>query len=127
MYNEINNTQNTIDSVDIIERIGELEAERQGYQGDLAEWDASDEAKEFKGLQALQEEAGGYSPDWDHGTLLIRDSYFTEYAEDLAYDIGAVDDDMQWPLRHIDWEAAAEELKVDYTSVTFDGEDYWVQ
>lgn len=58
---------------------------------------------------------------------LIRDSYFTEYAEELANEIGAIDAEAGWPTRHIDWDAAARELKYDYTSVTLDGVEYWVR
>lgn len=69
----------------------------------------------------LQEIGDNYEP------TLIRDSYFTTYAEELADDIGAIDRDARWPLNHIDWEAAASELQMDYTSVTLDGIDYWIR
>lgn len=65
--------------------------------------------------------------DWDHGETLIRASYFTEYAEQLADDIGAIDRDAKWPLDHIDWEAAAEALKIDYTESEFDGVTYYMR
>ena len=45
----------------------------------------------------------------------IHVDYFEEYARELAEDIGAVQADADWPLRHIDWAAAAEELKADYS------------
>jgi len=32
--------------------------------------------------------------------------------------------DQRWPLNHIDWEAAAEELRQDYTTFTCDGMTY---
>lgn len=59
------------------------------------------------------------------GVTLIRDSYFENYAQELAEDIGAIGHDLQWPLYHIDWEAAANSLKMDYTLVAFDGVEYW--
>lgn len=37
-----------------------------------------------------------------------------EFAEQLADDLGAVPDDAQWPLNHIDWDSAARELSMDY-------------
>jgi antirestriction protein len=57
--------------------------------------------------------------------ILIADKYFEDYAQDYAEEIGAINDDVKWPNNHIDWEAAAEELQSDYTSVTFDGNEYW--
>src|SRR5690606_4686935 len=44
---------------------------------------------------------------WEHGETLIRDSYFSEYAEELANDMRALneDDQARLPKRHIDWEA----------------------
>lgn len=86
-----------------------------------------DEREELSQLRELAEEASGYAADWEHGEALIRDSYFETYAETLADDIGAIDSNATWPLNHIDWEAAADELKIDYTSVSFGGVDYWVR
>lgn len=81
---------------------------------------------ELAALESLAEQAEG-SPDWSYGETLIRDSYFEDYARELAEDTGAVKSDAEWPLRHIDWEAAAEELREDYFSVDFDGVTYWVR
>jgi hypothetical protein len=85
--------------------------------------------EQFCKLKAFDEAGRNYAADWEFGETCVRDSYFTEYAEELAKDIGAVggDDDAAWPKRHIDWEAAAEELKSDYTSIEFDGVYFWVR
>lgn len=71
-------------------------------------------------------EALAYQGDMYDPTL-IADEYFVKYAEELADDIGAVNSEASWPNNHIDWEAAAEELRVDYSSVTFDGHDYLIR
>ena len=76
-------------------------------------------------LLALQEEAEDYSEDWKHGVTRIRDSYFTEYAMELAEDIGAIDSNAGWPLRWIDCDQAAREMH--YTCVSFVRLDYWVR
>ena len=67
--------------------------------------------------------------DWYHGETLIRDDEFVDHARTFAEDIGAIDGDTQqrWPLYCIDWEAAAKDLQMDYTSVEFLGVDYWVR
>lgn len=94
----------------------------------LDEFDDSDEGQELKALLAFQEEAEGYAPDWNHGATLIRDSYFEDYARQLADDLhGRGVRDAEWPFTCIDWEAAADELKQDYTSAEFDGVTYWVR
>lgn len=86
-----------------------------------------EEIAELKNLQSLADEAEGYAPDWKHGEALIRDSYFETYAQELADDIGAIKADAGWPNNFIDWEAAADALKQDYTSVDFDGVEYWIR
>ncbi len=88
----------------------------------LLEWNPSD-SERIKAIQDLKNEIN--SREWFHGITLIRDNYFAEYAEQLAEDIGAIDPNASWPLNHINWEFAAEELKSDYSSVEFDGETYW--
>lgn len=93
--------------------------------------DKRDEVEEMEGelapIKSMADEAEGYAPDWNYGEALIRDSYFEDYARDLACDIGAVDVNADWPACHIDWEAAADALKMDYTCIDFDGEDYWIR
>lgn len=149
---EITNREDMIDSREIIDRIDYLQDERstlesaveeaqegmdevgpttealKDAQEALKEWDESDEGQELKALKALQNEADGYSEDWRHGSTLIRDTYFTEYAEQLASEVTEYNPNkVSWPFTCIDWEKAADELKQDYTSVDFDGVDYWTR
>lgn len=85
-----------------------------------------DDAEELKTLRALASEAEGYG-DWSHGEALIRDDYFEEYAQQFADDIGAINSDASWPNNCIDWERAARELQMDYTSVDYGGVTYWMR
>lgn len=62
-----------------------------------------------------------------YGATLVRDSYFEDYARELAEDCGLIQRDAHWPNDCIDWERAARELQMDYTSVEFDGVEYWVR
>jgi hypothetical protein len=157
MAREVNNSEDILDSRDIIARLEELREEREsldddrhdaqeahnalsegdiGYEdaGDdlaaarqaLRDWDA-DNGAELKALEDLAKEAEGYAPDWHHGETLIRDSYFKEYAMELAEDLGAIDNNASWPMTCIDWEQAARELQMDYTAVDFDGVTYWIR
>lgn len=79
---------------------------------DYEEWDA---------IRKFKEEAEGYG-DWDYGETFIADSYFEDYARELAEDTsGRAIRDAEWPMNCIDWEAAAEQLKADYTSYELPG------
>ena len=115
---EITNAEDIIDSRDVIERINYLEID----EGSLDEL----EKEELANLRSLAEEAES-SPDWKYGEALIRDSYFQEYAEQLAEDIGAIQKGATWPNNCIDWEEAAEQLQQDYMCVDFDGVKYWIR
>lgn len=120
-----------IDSRDVIERIEHLRQLRQPGPVDLGPEDneqAQDDLfAELAALEKLQEQAEGYCPDWHHGVALIADSYFEQYAQELAEDIGAINRDATWPACHIDWEAAANALKQDYTAVEYGSTTYWVR
>lgn len=137
---EISNSDDVIDSRDVIARIAELEAELEtayeSYVADCAkleqepvafsQWvDSEYDDSELTALQALAEQGESCS-DWRHGATLILDSHFEDYARQLADDLGLIKDDASWPATCIDWEQAARELRQDYSSVSFDGADYWV-
>ena len=124
MAREISKYEDVIDSRDVIARIAELTDLRDDADYGLDE----DEAHELAALETLAAEASGYAADWEYGEALIRDSYFREYAQELAEETGDIDfSKLSWPLTCIDWEQAARELQMDYTSVTFDGVDYWIR
>lgn len=128
----IENTEDLIDSRDIIARIEELETCLQDHTEDPNGGHWSDEdAAELAALQALAEEAE-CAPDWSYGETLIRRSYFVDYTEQLindCYELPKEVNSGQWPYRHmtIDYEAAARELEHDYTSVDFDGVEYLIR
>lgn len=137
MSRDISNTEDTLDSRDIIERIKELESMRDDLEIEDSErgnmdnpiwrdWEESSEAEELKVLLALQSEGEG-SPDWSYGETLIRDSYFEEYAQELAEELDYIKKDVHWPYTCIDWERAAQELQYDYFTIDFDGVDYWIR
>jgi hypothetical protein len=157
----ISNFDDVIDSRDVIERIEELESERQSLvdavdgaqetitdatddtsvlandaeelealgatlteaEGELKDFDESEDGEELKTLKELAEECEGYS-DWADGETLIRDGYFEEYAQDLAEDLGI---NQSWPYSCIDWERAARELQYDYSSVWWGDICYWIR
>jgi hypothetical protein len=120
-YDRLTRGNNIINSRNVIERIAELEAMRDGDE-DLF---TDDETEELAALLELQNDAGG--SEWKHDVALIRDDYFERYAQELAKDIGAMEHLNHWPATCIDWERAAGELQVNYTMVRFAGSDYWTR
>jgi antirestriction protein len=101
----------TMDSRDIDERIEELE-----------DAEDEDEKEELKTLIAFREDVN--SREWKYGIQFIRESYFETFAQELAEDIGAMQDCNSWPATCIDWERAARELQMDYSSAELDGDTY---
>ncbi len=91
------------------------------------QWDNSSEGADLAALKALAAEAEGYASDWHHGEVLIRNSYFKDYAMQLAEDIGALNAEASWPNTCIDWDQAARELQMDYSAVEFYGVTYWIR
>jgi hypothetical protein len=85
---------------------------------ELKEWDESDEAEELKALKAFAEECESNS-EWESGMTLINESYFQDYAKEFAEDLGLISSETKWPATCIDWEQAATELRMDYTSYEF--------
>lgn len=155
---DISNSDDIIDSRDVIARIEELTDERDELQNaideaqeerdgmddeenaqiiDAAEgaistaqnalmvWER-DNGDELKALESLAEEAEGYADDWKYGATLVRDSYWAEYVEEMLKDCGDLPKDIPSYIV-IDWEATADNIRADYTSVSFDGIDYWVR
>lgn len=134
--------QDIIDSRDIQERIDELEGEFEGYLSDLedANPDSEDEIvaedemgrwldeneDEYVSLMAFKEEVEQYTSEWGHGATIIADTYFEDYAEEFAYDIGEIKRDSMM-AQFIDWRRFAEWVQTDYAEITFDGVSYWIR
>lgn len=104
---------NITDTSDLHDRLAELEA---------ADYDqlTDDEAAELAELEAMRDGI----EDWQYGETLIPDGEFTDYARELAADVGDFDPSSRWPYNHIDWQAAADDLRQDYTEYTYLGTTY---
>lgn len=138
----ISNTDDILDSRTIIETLEELKEEAvssfrdededfEGDYDDLPEgWLDEHEPELAEDIRVLEElcEEGRQFADWEYGETLIHDSYFVQYAEDLAHDVvPGMDQTQDWPFCHIDWEAAADSLRIDYSTIDFDGQTYWIR
>ena len=186
MASSIDNSEDIIDSRDVIARIEELESDIEGWNEDIEEEleeisnketeieeleseieilneriedvaemleertnniealrsdivdiedniktvraDIEEAEEELAPLKSLADEAEGYAPDWNYGATLIRDDYFEQYAKQLVQDIGDLPVEIpSYIENNIDWEGVASDIQADYTSVDFDGEEYWIR
>ena len=124
-----------IDVRDIIARVLELRDERDEYNEKMGSPDAWDgvpdgEPEELVMLEGILSELAGYGGDEEfvggwYPAQLIAESYFQEYAQDLAEDCGMVDTTARWPMTCIDWEQAARELQMDYSYILIHDSTYW--
>ena len=125
---EITSSADIIDVRDVIARVEALEATLP--PSDESDGLDNDERLELATLIALLDDLRGnggdeqYQGDW-YPITLIADSYFADYAQELAEECGDLDREMRWPFTCIDWEKAARELQMDYTTTDFDGETFW--
>lgn len=132
MNQEITNNQDILDVRDIIERVEWLESDEAKDSKEYQEKEIEEFEEELKTLMAFLDELKGnggdheWRGDW-YPVTLIADDYFEDYAQELAEDIGDVprDGSLNWPFNHIDWEAAAQALQMDYMEFDFDGQIYW--
>lgn len=132
---DTDNRADVLDVRNLIERIEELrkqrdEAEAEALAGHAGWGYGHAEREELAELESFVEDLRGNGGDheWDGSwfpVTLIRDSYFRDFAEEFAEDIGAINSDAAWPVRYIDWEAAAEALQMDYTAFDYAGVTYW--
>ena len=122
---EITNTADVLDVRDIIARFEFLAA-----GGDVDQDADSEDQRELVVLTELLADLKGNGDDeeWKdawYPLTLVRDSYFEEFAQEEAESLGLIPSDLSWPFTCIDWEAAAEQLRMDYAPVDFDGVEYW--
>lgn len=94
------------------------------------DWDDEDQAR-YDALLEFESDLGHelrYFGDNLEPTMILE-STFDLYAEELASDLGYMSDERtsSWPFNHIDWDAAAAELKHDYSSYEFDGETWLIR
>lgn len=120
-FEVIDNTSDFLDSREIDARIEYLNDEFDDDADSLND----DELQELIDLKSLKEDLEPYSPDWQYGSTLINDSYFTEYAEDLVKDCYGLDNIPDFI--YIDWKRTASEVQIDYSSAEFNGEIFWVR
>ena len=132
-------TDHVLDARDLNERYEELKAELDKLEETLDEAEAPEDIvaaqleldawreeneREFDDLDGLDSEVGGLGRLADNEPILINDSHFAEYAEELCEDCGYISSGFPSWIE-IDWEATADNLKADYASADLGGEMFW--
>lgn len=116
---------------DIETQIQDLDDEDESYDDDLADLECQLEnlKDELTGLEEEAEDIFELRSDCNNyarGDTLINEDYWVEYVQQMAEDIDGIDTS-NWPYNRIDWEAAAEDLRMDYTTITWRGQDFYVR
>jgi len=109
----LNECEDADDQEALADTLNEATAELEDWQSEYQE--------ELDELNALESEVGD---EWMHGATMIDVDDFEEYAQEIAEDVSGMPRDQPWPFNCIDWEAAANELKMDYSSCEYQGTTY---
>ena len=111
MTNKPTNSDDVIDSRDILSYIKDKENDR--------DFELENFIKDFRAEHSDYDKA---LEDLEFGITFIRDSYFEDYMLDYFLQFNQVDEALVW---YIDIEAFARDQQYDYTSIYFEGVEYW--
>ena len=120
------------EEIDMVQgRIDDLDPEDEDYDDELSglECERDNLQDELTGLEEEAEDIFELRDDcnfYARGETLISEDVWDSYVRQLAEDIEGIDLS-QWPYNRIDWDAAANDLLVDYTTITFRGQDFYVR
>ena len=78
------------------------------------------EEAELKVLQDLRDKVGS---EWSDGVTLIPESEFVAYCRELLEDCGDIPKNLPHYIT-IDWDDTADNIKVDYSEIEYDGDTY---
>ena len=88
------------------------------------------ELEEWKTIKTVFIDQFSTNSEWGYGMVFLRDSYMDEdWAENQCKDLGyfgTVKNELpSFIYNNINWQGILEDLQQDYTTVDFDGVDYW--
>ena len=122
---ELEGYRDALDTARALLAEAETEQEKEQAQEsvELAEIDFGEaEAEELAELEELESEIS----EWRHGETLILDSDFVDYVEEMLKDCGDLPKDIPWYIA-IDWQKTADNIAIDYSTVIYQGQDYYVR
>jgi uncharacterized protein (UPF0335 family) len=142
----IDTTADILNVSDLTDRVDELEAEREALRAEFddmpenngVDFDAwvcnqttfsREDQDELDELVALLDDLCGNGGDhqwrgeW-YPSHLIRDSHFVDYTIDMLRDCGTIPDEMPtWIV--VDWDATADNVRMDYSAIDIGDVTYW--
>jgi hypothetical protein len=122
----IDTSGGVFDSRAVIERMAELDLLLSDDDDEHPDSTLDIEREERAALRAFVDDMETNGPaDWQYGETFIAEYAFEDHARELAEDIGAIDSNASWPLSYIDWPAAADALRMDYSAVEIDGTTWY--
>lgn len=123
-YNDYLEEHNTNDDqIEEITTFGEIDTDLEGFYERYGE-----EIEEYEAIEQFCEELEQYAPDFLYGETVINEDYFEEYCKQFVEDIGYLPDNLPAFIENnIDWEGVADDLRVDYTEIEYNGNNYLVR
>lgn len=91
---------------------------------EVQDWEEEFES-EFEEINEIDQIENDLGSEFNYGVTLIDEGDFEEYCEELVSDIGDLPKELpSYISNNIDWSGVADDLKADYTDVTYRGINY---
>ncbi len=92
---------------------------------ELKTLDKEDDLERITEIKEVIEEVG--EDNFDMGVTFIREGYWVDYCESMAYDFGYIDgrDEYNPISNHIDWQGWADAVEMDYSQIDFNNDTYY--
>ena len=82
---------------------------------------------ELKNDGTLEDHLDFHGDIYGFSDVAIHEDYFAEYIKEFVQDTWDAVDMPDFIFNNIDWDAVADDLRVDYTELSFMGETYYIR
>lgn len=107
-----------------VDDISDVDLDNKYFRNEENEYDI----KHYEAILEFTEELSNYSSDFESGETIIHKDYFTDYSRALVQDCGYLPEDLPFFIEYnIDWDGVADDLLADYTSVEYEGNNYYIR
>lgn len=110
----------------LIEKLNEKDAD--DFSGilevvdELVDW-RKNESETLEDLQKFKDAVN--SAEWKYGITFINEYHWENFVHDLVEETTDLNRLPSYITDNINWDGVAEDIAVDYTTVTFDGEEFY--
>lgn len=115
---------NTIDSRELIDELNELEDALECHLEDGFPEDEFDDLDRLEMLREVNSDGESATDEWTDGATLILEDDFEDYAREFFEDCYNIPD---FIINYIDWESVASDMQMDYTTIEYNGDTYYVR